>query len=198
MQDKSKFEVATWNKIRKILLEQAEKIRKENFKVDIIIGIARGGWIPARILSDFLDISDLASMRVEFYLGPSETRKAPILTQGVSSTVSGKNVLLVDDIADTGKSLALAKDHILEKGAADVRILTVYRKPWSDVNPEYFGRETPCWVIFPWETRETLRKIAEKYRDRKAIAQEFSKLVKAGLSKRFADEFLKEIEDAPC
>lgn len=199
MEAKAKFEVPTWNKIYDRLLSQAEKIRQSCFKPDVIVGITRGGWIPARVLSDLLGISALVTARVEFYLGVAETRNKPVLTQGVSAGVTGKKVLIVDDVADTGKSLQLARDHVVQQGAAEVRIATVYRKPWSVITPDYYEAETSGWIVFPWETKDTIRNIVEKHGDEKAIGVESAKLVKAGLSKQLAERFLREVfEERNC
>ena len=199
MQAGAKFEVPTWNKICDMLLSQAEKIRQSSFKPDVIVGVTRGGWVPARVLSDLLGVPDFATVRVEFYLGVTETRNEPVLIQGVSAAVTGKKVLIVDDVADTGKSLQLAREHVLQQGATEVKIATVYRKPWSVIKPDYYETETSCWVVFPWETKETIRKIVEKHGDKKAIDMETAKLVKAGLSKQLAESFLKEVfEERDC
>jgi len=199
VETRAKFEVPTWNQIYNMLLSQAKKIRQSGFKPDIVIGIARGGWIPARVLSDLLETPDLATVRVEFYLGVAETKKEPVLTQGVSAVVTGKKVLIVDDVADTGKSLKLAREHVLQQGAVEIRTATVYRKPWSIIKPDYYETETSCWVVFPWETKETIRKIVEKHGDKNAIDVETAKLVKAGLPKQLAERFLKEVfEERNC
>ena len=199
MEASAKFEVSTWNKIYAILLSQAEKIRQSGFKPDVIIGVTRGGWVPARVLSDLLGIPDLVTVRVEFYLGVAETKNEPVLTQGVSGVVTGKKALIVDDVADTGKSLHLAREHVLQQGATEIRIATVYRKPWSIIKPDYYETETRCWVVFPWEPKETIRKIVEKHGDRNAIDMETAKLVKAGLPKQLAERLLKEVfEEGDC
>jgi len=192
----AEFEVPTWNQIYAMLLSQAEKICRSGFKPEVIVGVTRGGWIPARFLSDLLGITDLATVGVEFYLGVAETRKKPVLTQRVSVDVEGKKALLVDDVADTGKSLQLAREHILQQGATEVRVATIYRKPLSAITPDYYEKETRCWVVFPWETKETVRKIVEKHRSKSAVNAEAAKLVKAGLPKQLVEEFLKEVPEA--
>jgi len=199
VETEAKFEVPTWNQIYEMLLSQAEKIRKSGFKPNITIAISRGGWLPARVLSDLLETS-LANVSVEFYLGVAETKNEPVLTQGVSAVVTDKKVLIVDDVADTGKSLKLVKEHILQQGAKEARIATIYYKPWSVVKPDYYERETRLWIVFPWEMKETIRKIVEKRRDKDApIEKETAKLVKAGLPKQLAERFLKEMfEERNC
>jgi len=200
MSPELEFEVPKWNQIYEMLLNLAEKIRKNNFKPDIIVGVSRGGWPPARVLSDLMGNSNLANVRAEFYLGVAETKEEPVLTQPVSMEVAGKKVLVVDEVADTGKSLKLVKEHIIEKGATEVKIATVYYKPWSIVKPDYYERETSCWIVFPWEIKETVRKIVKRCREkRKSIDGEAAKLVKAGISAELVERFLKEVlEEENC
>ncbi|MCK4668739.1 phosphoribosyltransferase [Candidatus Bathyarchaeota archaeon] len=194
------FEVPTWNEIYEMLLDLAEKIRKNGFKPDVIVGVSRGGWPPARVLSDLLNTPNLANVKAEFYLGVAETKGEPTLTQPVSTTVLGKKVLIVDEVADTGKSLKLVKEHIIKKGAAEARIVTVYYKPWSIVTPDYYEKKTSRWIVFPWETKETIRKILKKCTQKeKPVDEETAKLVEAGVSAELVRRFLKEIlEEEKC
>jgi hypoxanthine phosphoribosyltransferase len=190
------FEVPAWNQVYAMLLSQAEKIRRSGFKPDVIVGVSRGGWIPARVLADFLEITDLATVGVEFYVGVAETRNEPVLTQQVSADVKGRKALLVDDVADTGKSMRLAIEHLRQQGATEIRVATVYYKPFSMIKPDFYEKETRRWVVFPWDTKENLRKIVEKHSDKSAVNVEAAKLVKAGLPKQLVEEFLKEVLEA--
>jgi len=191
---KAEFEVPTWRQIYLMLLNQAEKIRESNFK----LAVSRGGWLPARVISDLLE-TRIGNVSVESYLGVAETRKAPVLTQNVSVTVAGKKVLVVDDVADSGESLKLVKAHLLQQGAMEVRLAAIYYKPWSIVKPDYYIGETKRWVVFPWETKETIRRIFEKSMDKNTTSVEIAKLVKAGLPKQLAERFLKEMfEERHC
>jgi hypoxanthine phosphoribosyltransferase len=194
------FEVPTWNQIYNMLLDVAKKISMNGFKPDIIVGVSRGGWPPARVLSDLLDNPNLANVRAQFYLGVAETKDEPVLTQPVSAVVSGKKVLIVDEVADTGKSLKLIKEHITQQGASDIKIATVYYKPWSIVKPDYYERKTERWIVFPWEIKETVRKILKKCRqNKKPIEEEIAKLAKAGISAELLERFLQEIlEEEKC
>jgi len=197
LKPKGEFEVPTWNQIYTMLLNMAEKIRRDGFKPDVIVGVSRGGWPPARVLSDLLDNPNLANVRAEFYLGVAETKGEPTLTQPVSVNVKGKKVLVVDEVADTGKSLKLVKEHLTERGASEIKIATVYYKPWSIVKPDYYERETSLWIVFPWEVKETVKKIIKKCKEKeKSVEEETQKLIESGvpakLVKRFTSEILEE------
>jgi uncharacterized protein len=195
-----RFEAPTWNRIYDMLLDLAERIRKDRFKPDIIVGISRGGWPPARILSDLLSNPNLANVRAEFYLGFAETRDEPSLTQPISMDVFDKRILIVDEVADTGKSLQLVKEHIVEQGAKELKIVTVYYKPWSIVKPNYYAKETSDWVVFPWEIKETINKILRRSQEKgQPIETETRKLVEAGIPESLVKRFVREIgEEENC
>ena len=117
MTSKNLYEAPSWNQIYRLLLKQGTKICRSGFKPDVIVGISRGGWIPARVLSDLLENAKLANVKAEFYTGIAESRKDPTVTQCISADVSGKRVLIVDEVADSGRSLQLVVAHVIEKGA---------------------------------------------------------------------------------
>ena len=193
MTDDIELEVPSWEQIYDMLLEIAERIRKNGFRPDVIVGVSRGGWPPARVLSDLLENPQLANVKVEFYTAVAETKEEPVITQPVSVPVKDKLVLVVDDVADTGKSLALVKNHLAKLGARDIRIATLYYKPWSIVTPDYYERETSKWIIFPWERKEAVMNLVEKYRKQGKTVQEVrEKLVEAGLDEKLAEKFVRE------
>jgi len=190
------FEIPTWEKIYELLLNLAKKIRESNFKPDVIVGVSRGGWPPARIMSDLLENPELANVKAEFYLGVAKTKGEPVITQPVSVSVRGKKVLIVDDVADTGKSLRLVREHLKEQGATDVRIATIYYKPWSVVTPDWYERGTRCWIVFPWERKETVRNVVERFkREGKSVEEAKRTLVRYGLDPKLVERFAKEISE---
>jgi len=193
---KWEFDIPSWESIYEMLLELARRIRKDGYKSDIIVGVARGGWPVARIMSDLLENPEIANVKVEFYLGVAETKGEPIITQPVSVPLKRKSVLLVDDVADTGKSLALVRKHLTEQGAANVKIATIYYKPWSILKPDWFERRTEHWVVFPWERKETVKRILEKCRKQgMSIEQAKAALVRDGLDLKLVEKFIQEIAE---
>jgi len=160
----------------------------------VIVSVSRGGWPPARIMSDLLENPELANVRAEFYLGVAKTKGDPVITQPVSTSVKGKKVLIVDEVADTGKSLRLVKSHLEEQGATEVKTMTIYYKPWSIVVPDWYAKETSRWLVFPWERKETVRKVLEEYKNQgKPVDEAVEKLVQSGLSRKLVERFIQEI-----
>ncbi len=190
----------TWNQIYDMLLNLANRIRHDGFRPDVIVGVSRGGWPPARVLSDLLDSPNMANVRAEFYLGVAETKAEPTITQPLLVDIKGKRVLIVDEVAHTGKSLKLVQEHVNQKAPVQAKTATVYYKPWSIVKPDYYEKEASLWLVFPWEIKETVRKIVKKCRATgKNVEEETAKLAEAGIPTGLVRRFLNEItEEEKC
>lgn len=130
---------------------------KMGFKPDIIVGISRGGLVPARILSDMLDVKQVQVLGIRFYKRIGEREESPELTQDITMDIEGRKVLIVDDVADSGRSLAFAKEHL--KGAAEIRTAALHHKPHSIIRPDYFVETTSAWIVYPWEVHEVEREL---------------------------------------
>ncbi len=158
------------------------------------MGIARGGWIPGRILSDLLGNPYTANIKVEFYKDYEKTVEHPVITQPVSTDVKDKKVIIADDVADTGRSLKAAYEHLKEKKAREIRIVTLYYKPWSIVVPDIYVEKTDKWIIFPWEIREATVEIVKRLLgEGKKIGEIKKVLVNAGIKKSLVERFLLEM-----
>jgi len=190
-----KYEVPSWNNIYDMCLKVADQIKNSDYKMDLIVAVSRGGWIPGRVLSDLLENPKIATIRVEYYEDIYKTRSKPEITQPLTIDVSGKKILLVDDIADSGHSLKLVKEHLFERGAADVKICALYRKPWSIVAPDFNARTTDAWVCFPHEIFETMRKVYSKSKKQGKTKKEIEqKLLHMGIKPLLIRKFLSETQ----
>jgi uncharacterized protein len=191
--DKLKFEIPSWTQVYSSLLKLAEAIKKSKYEPDVIVGVSRGGWIPARIMADLLENPKLANVATEYYLGVAETKQEPSITQPVSISVEDKKILVVDDVADTGESLKLVSAHLKEQGASEIRIVTIYYKQWSVTVPQYYAKKTCLWIIFPWEQKEATKKVVEKFRAAGITEEDVKeKLISSGLDKELVERFTKE------
>lgn len=179
-----------------MLIELADEVHNKKFEPDILVGISRGGWVPARVLSDLLDNPYVTSVGAEFYVGVYETNREPRLTQPIPVSVFDKKILLVDDVVDTGKSAVLIKEHLCREGVKEIRVLTLYYKPWSIVKPDFYSKETSNWIVFPWEIKETLKKLAKKSKQlNESYETAISRLIKSGVSDKLIDRLLAERSD---
>ena len=189
-----KHEVPDWNYIYELCIQVADQIRRSKYKPNLLVAVSRGGWVPGRVLSDLLENPDIATIKVEHYVDIYKTRTKPEITQPLPIDVKGKKILLVDDIADSGKSLKLVKEHLLSQGAADVKICALYYKPWSIVAPDFSARVTDAWIWFPHEIFETMRKVylklSKQGKTQKEIEKEFLHI---GIKPLLIHKFLPQI-----
>jgi uncharacterized protein len=187
------YEVPTWNQIYELLLTLSQRIQSQHFLPHIIVGISRGGLIPARILVDLLETKEFTTFQIQFYTNIEQTLQKPILKRPTTTNLIGKRVLLVDDIADSGQSLKLALTHLRKQDVTETKTVTLYLKPRSKIIPDFYGIQTSKWVVFPWDTKETLRKIIQGQQSKEALNFEVVKLQKAGLPAYLVEKFLKEM-----
>ncbi|MGA8663826.1 MAG: phosphoribosyltransferase [Thermoplasmata archaeon] len=136
---------------------------------ETIVGLTRGGWVPARLLADRLGVRRIVSLRAQHWGITATPTGAASLTEGLSGPVKGERVLVVDDITDTGDSLRLAVENVLAAGARPVESAAFLHIGHSKFLPTYFGEEIPrdhwVWVVFPWNYWEDLATLARKAAD---------------------------------
>lgn len=146
-------EILTYELFGTAARDLATTIALDGFRPDAIIGIARGGLTLAGALGYALDVKMLGSLNVEFYTGVDETLDAPIVLPPTldQDSLRGKSILLVDDVADSGRTLALVVD-LLQAGGGEVRTVCLYAKPQTVQEPTYTWRHTDKWILFPWSS----------------------------------------------
>ncbi|WP_065569937.1 phosphoribosyltransferase [Microbacterium oleivorans] len=150
-------ETLTWDDFGAATRELARAIVADGFAPDIVVAIARGGLLPAGAVAYGLGVKSCGALNVEFYTGIGTVLDAPeILPPDLDlGALDGKRVLLVDDVADSGRTLALAVQ-LLRDAGADVRSVCIYTKPGSIAMPDYSWRETDRWIDFPWSFQGTV------------------------------------------
>src|SRR5438132_8970682 len=159
-----KYVAPGWDDVYDMMIELARQIKGIGYLPQIIVGVSRGSWPTTRIMSDLLENANLANIKVEFYTNIGVTAERPKITQPVTSGVAGKRVLVVDDVADSGRSLRVTVKHLARKGAREIRVCTLYLKPKSVFKPNHYARTTSKWVIFPWERLEAIKLIKQNLR----------------------------------
>lgn len=144
-------EVLTWDLFGTASRELAQVIADSDFAPEIIIAVARGGLLPAGSLAYALGLKLADAINVEFYTDVHETLTDPVLLAPMLDTeaIKGKRVLVVDDVADSGRTLALVLDLLREAGA-DARSAVLYSKSASVIAPDFVWRRTDEWIVFPW------------------------------------------------
>ncbi len=143
-------EYLDWIKIDEAVWTLKDEILKD-FTPDMIVGVARGGLIPAVRLSHISNNILMRVVDVKFYKDVEKRREKPNIMVPLTDKIDNLNVLIVDDVADTGKTLMAIKEHLSNKNAKEIRIAVIAKKSHSIIDPDYYVFETDKWIIFPWE-----------------------------------------------
>ena len=189
--------ILTWEDVYNLTLRLSERVVESGFKPDVVVGIARGGWIPARVLSDVLYADSLQNIRIEYYSDVGQKGREPKITQPITGSMEGKSVLLVDEVADTGDSLYHAIEHVQDLGAGEVKTAVLHWKPWSRVKPDFYMVQTERWTVYPWELRESIIALVKVFRKEDPsmdLKQIRNRLVfEVGFEPTVADYFIKRL-----
>ena len=157
-----------WKHVRSWLHTIIRDMNKDGWKPDYIVGVTRGGLTPATMLSHYLEVP-LCSLDVSFRdngLGPESNLW--MAEDAFGRDAEKKNILIVDDINDTGRTLQWIKDDWTSSCLPDdprwqeiwngsVRFAVMVNNMSSRfADVDYWGthvdkQENPCWVVFPWE-----------------------------------------------
>lgn len=169
---KLEFISPSWNDIFEMCVEGAERIDQLGIKFDIIIALSRGGLVPGRLISDLLEIRDVIVLDVKYYFGIGIKINKPRITELVRTSITSKNVLLVDDVVDSGESIKASAEYLSSFKPSVIKIFTLNVKPKRIINPDIFIKETSAWIIYPWELLECFKELEEKGYNINEIAEE--------------------------
>ncbi len=158
--------LVTYDEIMKWTANIAKQIRACDCKPTVIVGLTRGGWVPARMLCDLLSVKKLYAVKTEHWGVTANLDGKALLTQELIADVANESVLVVDDITDTGESLMLAMAHLFKKQPAELKSATLLHITHSKIEPDFYAVEVPkekwAWFIWPWNLHEDLRTLLPK------------------------------------
>ena len=150
-------EVLPWAEVGTATRELASAIHADGYRPDVILAIARGGLIVAASLGYALGVKNTFTMNVEFYTGVDERLPVPMILPPAPDLLDleDAHILVADDVADTGATLALVQEFCAAK-VAEIRFATLYEKPHSTVKCDYVWKHTDRWIDFPWSVLPVL------------------------------------------
>lgn len=120
--------------------------------VDVVVGVARAGLVPAVVVAAELRC-DLIPVRVTRRENDVVVREQPVWKTDIADDVAGRNVAVVDDVADTGETLAMVAARAHEAGAASVVTAALVAHTWADPSPDVAGLRSDALVVLPWDER---------------------------------------------
>src|SRR4030043_1223204 len=180
--DKTSYIVPTWQEMGELTFQLAKKILKSGKKFDRLVTMAKGGWTWSRTMADYLDLKEVGSIYIKFYTGILETKKVPVIAQSLPISVAKERILVFDDVADSGETLATVKKYLEMCGTKSITTAALFYKSWAKFIPDFYAAKTDAWIIFPHEIRETIEILKNKWQKAKVSrGQLLSRLLKLGL-----------------
>ena len=157
--DDFKCTITNWEYIYGLCRDVSDEVKRSEFEPDVVVALARGGWFAGRCLCDFLGLNDLTSLKIEHYVGTAQKSGEPEVRYPMpEGSVADKDVLIIDDIADTGGSIETAYEYVQDREANEIRTATLQLLQTSEFEPDYVGErlEQWAWVVYPWNFIEDM------------------------------------------
>ncbi len=143
-----------WSRLGGMLIQLAEKIRRD-YQPDLVIGIAKGGVIPAVYLSSVFML-DFYPIKLSSRKNEKIVRDTPQWFVYPTRQVADKKVLLVDDICVAGRTFNMAKEELRKLDAKEIRTVSIAIHGES-IKPDYYLMDSDALIVWPWD-RDTLSK----------------------------------------
>ena len=186
-----KYHCISWRQLHTLTHSLTEKIQKKNIKLDLIVGIARGGLTIAHIASDFLKLP-VASFTISSYKDLKQQELSDI-SYPLGRDLKNKHILLIDDVSDTGKTFIRGTAYLKELEAASVTTASPLIKPWTKYVPDFYVKEVNEWIVFPYDMRETIEAIQTNLlKDGKTPAHILECLSHMKIPKKFVTKYLRK------
>ena len=149
-QSKGVFEVE-WPLFGELSRALALKVVRD-YDPDIIVGVATAGVVPGAVIAAILD-REFHSIVVSRRYQAESVRETPAVFGAVPPAVRGKRVLLVDETCDSGATMRLAMNAVVNGGASEVRTAVAFKT--GAYEPDYHALATESTIVLPWD-REVL------------------------------------------
>lgn len=144
-----------WAQYGEFVNRLAEDIASNEPRFDLVIGIARGGIPVAMVVADRLG-TKIDFINVKSYTDVEKREKPQILTT-IIEDISGRRVLLVDDLVDRGDTMETISHYLSAQGPKSIKTAVLFTKPWSSFQPDYSLQVVDSWIVFPYERGEVRR-----------------------------------------
>lgn len=178
-------QLVSWDEAYRLSRKLACEIKSSGFHPDLIIAIGRGGYVPARIVSDFLLHSLLTSIKVEHWDNAARKRPEAVVRFPLAVDIQGQKILIVDDVTDTGETLRVTFDYVRSLHAGEIRTSVMQHKIVSPIVPDFYAEVITewRWVIYPWAAHEDLVGFTERVlHDRPATIEQICEKLKGRYS----------------
>jgi len=157
------FRLLNWEDLAELTNTLADQINGRARQLDRLVALANGGLTMVRHLADILEMDRISFMQIKSYTSINENVSTPSIVQPLHIDVENENLLIFEDIVDTGSTLKAIEEYIVEKKAASYVVATLIQKSHTTKKADFVAAEWDEWIIFPYETRETIQALKQKW-----------------------------------
>lgn len=142
----------SWDHFHTLVNEIKKKVQTPP---NIIVSIGKGGSIPGVILAEMFECNNL-NLGLKSYKGKQRGDIHEYQSIKCFDGLRDANILIIDDIADSGETLKYAVNKFIKNGCERVQTASVFYKPCSAFKPDYFAEEVEetTWIVQPWESTD--------------------------------------------
>lgn len=141
----------SWQAVYRLGRKLAHIIQDSGFQPDIVVAIGRGGYVPARVVCDFLHLDQLTGIKVEHYVATRKQTEV-VIRYPLNADVRGLDVLVVDDVNDSGDTLAAVLRYLESFAPANVKTAVLHEKAVTRCPADFVAEHARVWrwIIYPW------------------------------------------------
>ncbi|MDH7476367.1 MAG: phosphoribosyltransferase family protein [Microgenomates group bacterium] len=174
MPSKMNYKKISWQDFEKDSLKLSQKIKERKISLSKIVAISRGGLVIARILSDLLTLP-VSNIVISSYKDMRQLKEPQIIEVSPSSFIN-ENLLIVDEVSDSGKTFKRALSYFKNLPVAAIYTASPYIKPKTAFVPDFYIKTIDAWIIFPYDIKETYQAFLKKFSSAKKAVNKMSRL----------------------
>jgi hypoxanthine phosphoribosyltransferase len=185
-----KYHLLTWDDCYNQAKEVARQVRRSGFYPEVIVALARSGYVPGRILSDLLSVDELMGLQVHHVLSSElpgevevESEYEAVIPYKAPLDIKGESTLVVDDIAGIGKSMTAAVQYVESLKPKSLKSATLTYSTESIIRPDFFAMTVSedDWLLYPWnyfeDFEDLIVKVQKKSKQRDISPEAMSKAI---------------------
>lgn len=178
-----------WSKALSMCYRLAEIVMDSGEEFSSVVTISRGGLVPARIVSDVIGVDDFHVVRSRFWGVGGRVSSEPKISHYEGLNLKGKEVLIVDEVIDTGTTMSRIARLVSDLGALKIKSAVLHYKTASSFKPDYYVEKVEkwVWIYYPWSFSETLFELARQEGKSPVVNNAFEILKRLNASELYLD-----------
>lgn len=188
--------LVSWHTVHTLSRALAHAVAAAGFRPDIVVAIGRGGYVPARLVCDFLHLEQLTGIKVEHYFATRKQAEVKI-RYPLNADVGGLDVLIVDDVNDSGDTLDAVLRYLEGFSPRRVRTAVLHEKAGTKCSADFVAKRIGKWrwLVYPWAYIEDVTSFVQALQPPPQSAEEAQRRLRADHGIRVTRQTLQDVLD---